>query len=432
MSFQTNTPALKNQVLETCGELTDGTSPFEDVAIRYLNKVYQGVLAGGNEFGIDVAEGWNWAQSKRPMPISLLPAYKGEATLTQDSFAGVFAVAPTLSMKGRYLRVDSRSDIYQIIKHSAGGTSFELDQKYLDDGGLLNVMCFKLDYSLIDDLIIINEANKYIDFQEASASTVLTATLAEGAYTPQDLATAAAAALTAAGVETYTVTFSELTRMFSVAHGGAYLSLLFATGPNAIASASLPLGFDVEDQTGAVSYTGAYANSAILRLTKPITMYRERALLWGSAKDSGKIFHVDQNTFLRDYPLNRLTQEVPTKFSIVDQNAYGHLKIRMNASVLEERMRAEVNYIPVTRDLTDNAASVPVVPGSYSEYLVYGAAYYLMMDKSDNRAPEYRGLAIAKLQAMINDNRKTTIVAGNNFGRLIPRKGQFRPWGWGY
>jgi hypothetical protein len=430
LSFQKSTTALKNEVLEICGELTDGTSDYESAAVKYLNDLYQGVLAGGNEFGVEVAEPWVWAQSKRPMPLSLDPVYSAAALLTEGSFAGVFTVAPTISLKGRYLRVDARSDIYRIIQHAAGETGFQIDQNYLDDTGTLNVMCYKLDYDLIDELIIIDGSNKYIDFKEAALGSPVTATLSEGAYTPSSLATAVKTAMELAGAETYTVSFNELTRKFTVAHGGAHLDLLFASGSNAYASASLPLGFDVEDQSGFTSYTGAYSNSGILRLTKPITMYRDQNFEWGSAKDSGKIFHVDANTFLRDYPMNRIQQEVPTRFTLVSQDPYGLTKARFNASVLENPIRVEVNYIPVTRKLVDNSASIPIVPGSYSKYLVYGASHFIMLDKSDNRAGEYQGKAVAKLNAMINDNRKTSQAAGIDFGRLTPRRGQWRPFGY--
>lgn len=52
------------------------------------------------------------------------------------------------------------------------------------------------------------------------------------------------------------------------------------------------------------------------------------------------------------------------------------------------------------------------------------------MDKSDNRADQYFKLAQAKLLAMVNDNRKGQALAGINYGRLIPRQGQVRVWGY--
>ena len=430
MSFLKSTPELKAEVLAICGELTDGNSPYDALAVQYLNDVYQGVLAGGNEFGIDVAEPWVWAQSKRPILLTLVPAETGIATLTQDSNSGTFSVAPTISLAGRYFRVESRADIYRIATHAANATAFTLDQPYIEAGGALNFMAFQIDYNVTDDSIIIDSTNNKIDFIE-SGSTVLTATLTSGVYTPTTLCTEVALQMNAAGgAPVYTCTFNTLSRKFTITQtSGTLFTLSFDSGTNAAVSASDPLGFDIEDQSGALTYTSGYSLSGILRLTKPITMYREAPTYAQSARDSGKIFNIDDNTFLREYPMSRMTQDVPDKFCVVEMSPTGLWKIRVNASVLNP-IRAEVNHIPVTRRLVDNEASFPSIPGSYSKYLVYGAAHFIMLDKSDSKAEQYFNLARAKLMALMNDNRKGMSLAGNNFGKLIPRRGIAKVFGW--
>lgn len=429
MSFLKNTVELKNEVLSICGELTDGSSLFENLAIESLDNLYQGLLGGGNEFGIEVAEPWVWAQSKRPIVISLVPAFSGAATITQDSNLGTFSLAPTYSLQGRYFRVESRADIYRIANHTAGDTAFTLDQPYLDDGGNLNYMAFKLDYELVDDTIIIDSSNNKLDFREASL-TDLTATITVGTYTPTTLCAEIKTQLEASGSNTYTVTFDSLNRKFTISSSGLFFELSFSEGENILISISGILGYDIEDQTGALTYTSEYSLNGILRLTKPITMYREAPTYWSSPRDVGKIFMIDDNTFLREYPLNRLTQDVPDKFCPVEITPDGLWKARFNSSVLDKPVRAEVNFIPVTRSLMDNVASIPLVPGNYSKYLVYGASYYILMEKSDNKAQVYYDLAKAKLLALVNDNRKNASIAGNNFGKLIPRRGQVRIWGY--
>lgn len=421
MSFQTSSRALKNDILERCGELQDGTSPFETTVMKYLNKVYQDVLAGGSEFGVEVAEPWTWAQAQRPMPITLDPEVNAAATFTQGSTSVTLSAVQAESLRGRYVQVSARADFYKVIKHTAGTASVQLDQPYIQDSGLLNCTFFKFDYDLFDETVVIDEKNQNFDFSE-DGSTVLTATVTTGAYTPSGLATALEAALELAGAQSYTCSFNEATRMFTVAQGGAIFSALFASGPNAATSLSLPLGFDIEDQIGAVSYSSSYALSGILRLTKPITVYHDRNTYWDAARDSGKVFHVDQNTFLREYPFSRATRDVPDKFCLIEQGPTGLTKARFNASVLNDPIRAEVNYIPITRKLVDNVVSIPVVPGSYSDFLIYAASSMIMLDKSDSKAPEFRQLAQAKLLSMVNDNRRTTQLAGNNYGRIIPRR----------
>jgi hypothetical protein len=411
-----------------CGELTDGTSDFNSLVLQYLNSVYQGVLAGGNEFGIDVAEAWTWAQAKKPIVLSLLPLEEGSATMTNGSRAGVFSSAPATSFEGRFIKFSSRSDVYRIVQHTAASTAFSIDQAYLDNSGTLQYSALKLDYDLVDDTLVINSSNNKIDFNEGSGA--LAATLTSGAYSPTSLCAEIKTQMEAAGSETYTVTFNSLTRKFTIAHGGASLSLLFATGSNVAVSASEVLGYDCEDQTSAVTYTSQYALSGILRLARPMSMYKEATSLYQSARDSGKIFYMDGNSFLREYPLSRLTRDVPKNFSLVSQTPGGIWTARMSSSVSEDPIRAEVNYIPIHRKLVDNTASFPVVPGSYAQYLVYGAAHFVMLEKRDAKSEIYKQLAQAKLYAMLNDARKGSVLAGNNFGKLVPRRGQNRIFGW--
>lgn len=433
MSFQKTSRALKNDILERCGELQDGTSPFETTVMKYLNSVYQDVLAGGSEFSPDTAEPWNWAQAEKPMPIALLPAYSLEVEVTNGDTAIMITTPPGgVSLEGRYLRIDSRADFYTIVSHTAGDQLAYIDQPYLQDSGTVNAMFFKLDYDLISNQIIITNQNNNLDFT-IDGSTILTATVSPRVYTPDELALAVLTEMIVAGGVSPSCTFNSATRMFDLGQGGPLFSLLFATGPNATTSLSGPLGFDIEDYTGSLSYSSAYANSGILRLTKPITIYRDRNTFWNADKDSGKVFHIDQNTFLREYPLSRMTQDVPDKFCLLSQSPTGLTKARFNASVLDNPIRAEVNYIPVTRKLVDNDVSIPVIPGSYTDFLVYAASSLVMRDKSDTKAADYHSLAQAKLQAMVNDNRKTTQLAGNNFGRIIPRSGPpTRAPGYGY
>lgn len=427
MSFLKSTSDLKAEVLDICGELTDGTSPYDALAVRYLNNLYQGLLAGGNEFGIDIAEPWSWAQSKRPILLTLIPAVQATATFIYGSAIGTFAIAPAMSVAGTFLRADNNQSVYRVASHTAGSNTFTLDQPYIEVSSLLNVMMFTLDYQLTSDVISIDSTNNAVDFKESAG--ILTALIPTGSYTPTGLCAQLASAMNAVGTVTYAASFNSLTRMFSVVHGGANFSLLFASGPNAGTSLSSVLGYEIKDLTGANFYNGVYAHSGILRLTAPITTYADSSYYNTSAQDSGKIFMVDYNTFQRDQPVGRLSQQVPDRFCIVNQTPSGVWTARMNDSVLDTPIRAEVNYIPVRRSLVDNAASVPVVPGSYSMYLVWGAAHYIMMDKSDTRAADYADKAKSKLMAMVNDQRKNAQLAGDNFGRLIPRRGSSRGYG---
>ncbi len=420
MSFQKSTRVLKQDVLTICGELTDGTSPFDAQATAYLDKVYQGLIAGNNLFDISCMEPWVWAQSKTPILLTLKAAYStGTVSLTNASTTGAFSGAPSISLEGRYLFIDGQSDPYRIAQHTAASTAFALDQAYLETTGTsYTYKAYKYDYDAVNDIIIINSKNCKIDF--TCDGTTYAATLTSGSYSPTTLCTEIDTRLTAASGGSYTVTFNSITRKFTIAQGGATFSLLFATGTNAYISASGVLGYDIEDQTAALTYSSTYALSGIARLSKPISMFRSILSYDQNAKDSGKIFQIDDNAFLRDYPMGQNAIAVPDKFCISELDSNGLWVLRFNASVNEDT-RAEVNFIPVARKLVDNVNSFPLIPGNFSDFLVYGAAHFIQMDKSDTKATDSLQKAQAQLKALIAFNRQGSQLAGNAFGRLVPR-----------
>lgn len=389
----------------------------------YLNKVYQNLLSGGNLFDPDTNESWIWAQAKRPILFSLMPTVTGTATMTEDSTAGTFGSAPSISLEGRILMLANQADVYKIATHTAGATAFTIDQPYILSSGSYNYTAAKLDYDMYDDTIIITNKNNKIDFSEGGAQ--LTATLANGSYTPTTLCTEIDSKMTAAGAQAYTVTFNSITRKFTIAQGGATFSLLFASGTNAYISASGVLGYNIEDQTGALTYSSQYALSAVMRITKPIGIYRNGGYYATNAKDANKIFLIDDNTLMREFPISRMNLMVPNRFCIIEQNPDGLTSVRMN-SYVDEEIRCELGYIPVHRKLVDNANSFPIVPSPFSDFLVYGAAHFIMLDKSDTKADVFRQLAQADLKAMVVDNRKGMSLSGQDFGRLIPRPNQVR------
>ncbi len=429
MSFQRSTRDLKQEVLKISGELTDGTSPFDSDAVSYLNTVYKYLITGNSFFDVSCDEPWVWAQAKYPITLALKPSVAVAATLTNASTSGTFGTAPSTSLEGRYLKIPGVSDIYRITQHTAAATAFQIDQEFLGTTGSYNVNAYKYDYDAFNDVIVVSSKNNKIDFTEGGAE--LTATLTPGSYSPTTLCTEIDTRITAAGAQSYTVSFNTINRKFTLASAGTSFSLLFGSGTNSAISASSILGFDQDDQTGALTYSSGYALSAIARISKPISIYKNGVSFNLANKDSNKIFMIDDNSFLRDYPMNRLDLAIPDKFCPVEQNPDGLWTLRFNASVQEE-CRIEVNYIPVARTLQDNANSFPLVPGAFSDFLVYGAAHFIQVDKSDSKAQDSLNKAISQLKALIEFNRQGSQIAGNSFGKLTPRMSQMpRQWGSG-
>lgn len=418
MSQFRSTADLVDSVLRRCGELTNGTSSFETQALDYLNHIHHAIINGGTEFDVEVDEPWVWARRARPIILELQPSLEtGTVSLTQGSEAGTFSSAPAYSVEGWFLRISNRSEVFRIASHTASNTAFELDSAYTEDtGATLTYTCFKLDYTVTDSYIVINDENNKLDFIK-TGSTELTTTLTAGAYTPADLATHVASALTttAAG-PTITCTYSAVTRKFTVGSNGAgstILSLQAGTGTNVAQSGWRTLGFDDSNGTGALTYTSTYALSGINRLVEPFRIHQSTR--------EGNIFGLDAVGFQKNYPLNAITEGVPTRFSVIREQPDGTITVRFN-SYPTDKTRVEAEHIPVPRDLKDTVGSVPVIPRKFIHTLEYGATYYLMLDKSDKRAQNYASLAAAKLKAMQKQNRKELIRASKNFGQTISRR----------
>lgn len=158
----------------------------------------------------------------------------------------------------------------------------------------------------------------------------------------------------------------------------------------------------------------------VTRLVGPLMCYRDNLSVLGQA-ERGQIYEIDANTMSRKFPRMLLQAGVPDKFCVIAQDTDGRITVRFNSFPLEA-MRVEVPYISVVPDLTDSQDSIPLLPIGFRELLVYGASYYLMKDKNDNRAETEFQLAQRKLQALIAHNRKSLSLAGSSYGRLIPRR----------
>jgi len=106
---------------------------------------------------------------------------------------------------------------------------------------------------------VIDSTNNKVNFKESGAGPELTATLTVDSYTPSGLATEIKTQLEAAGAETYTVTFSTTNGKWTIASGGAFLSILWLSGTDTATNVGTSIGFDItSDDVGSTSYTGAF------------------------------------------------------------------------------------------------------------------------------------------------------------------------------
>lgn len=120
--------------LQRCGENTDGSSQYHELALKYVNAANLVVLSGASEFAVDIGQPWTWARVEK---YTILPGYysTGSVAVAQGVASGTFSVAPTISLAGYYLNLTDNCNYYVILTHVAGSTSFTLASPVLEATG---------------------------------------------------------------------------------------------------------------------------------------------------------------------------------------------------------------------------------------------------------------------------------------------------------
>lgn len=171
MNF-TTTRDLKKFVLKLSGELTDGTSEYDDEAVRLLDRAHKALLSGGAELGIDVGQPWAWAVNKYPSVLMLTPYIQTFiAQVTWNSNQIVFSTPPAInvnsdsdqdqnptplpvSVQDWYFQLDNFPECYRIQSHNIGDVNAVIDSVYANEnssGG--SCILFKIDYDLDENIL---------------------------------------------------------------------------------------------------------------------------------------------------------------------------------------------------------------------------------------------------------------------------------------
>lgn len=104
---------------------------------------------------------------------------------------------------------------------------------------------------------LVDSSNNKINFKESSGGSELTATLTNGTYSPSGLAAEIENKMDAAGTDSFSVTFSRASGLWTIESDGSELEILNDTGTDSSSSLLVnSLGFASSDLTGDVSYTG--------------------------------------------------------------------------------------------------------------------------------------------------------------------------------
>lgn len=413
--------------LRKAGEVTNGNSPYETEALDYLNRVHFTLVAGGTiplskDSTVEIDESWPWAKSRLPLILELQPKYAtGTVTFTLGSEAGTFSAAPSYSVQGWRIKVSGRDETYRISTHIAAGTAFEIDGAYPDASGSgLSFEVFKTDYDLIPDFITIDESNNKIQVQKV-AGTTLSGSLTNGVYSPGALIThVAAVATTALSGPTITGSYDSLTRKFTLTSDLAGATIFRIDGAGSLSAYSVhkTLGFDDETTSSAAAQTSVYTLGGIARLIEPMKIHKGRGR-------TGSVYGIDSESFQRDYPFSKITEDFPDRFAVIRESSDGTYSVRFNSYPLE-KTRIEVEYVPIPRDLKDNSSSIPLIPRKHVDVLEDAATFYLMLSKNDDKMAMYAQLLQGKLTAMVSQHRGSLQRSGENFGQVIPRLDDFQ------
>lgn len=191
-------------------------------------------------------------------------------------------------------------------------------------------------------------------------------------------------------------------------------------------SASFTLDQAYQDATVTSSFTAAKLDytltSGIARLVEPFRVFQAQT---GEGNSSGKIGSMSSDELHREFPLYRLQSGVPTFFAIISESSSGVMTVRFNKTPLSA-VRVEYEYVPYPTDLTSSPDTTPIVPREHRSTLVYGATYWLMVDKNDSRADAYFRLTQQKIQGMLLNRRREYDDSSDSFGKLVPRSDAYR------
>lgn len=419
MSQFRTTADIADEVLQKSGETINGTSDYESLVITYLNKVQQAIVGGGSIFSLEVDEAWNWARSRWPIVLELLPPYvTGSIQVTNDDVNIVFSDAPSTSVEGWHIQISGRATVYKISQHDAGDPAAQLDSSMIEDTGTYQFRAFKLDYEVMPTYLYVDKFNDKIDFCE-SGSTQITATLTHGSYTPSAFIAHVVAKLNSAGTGgLYSGTYDSVLKYFTITStgaGGKIFSLIGATGTNRKRSGLPLLGLDTKDYTGALTVTSTYIVNGVSRLIEPFKIFR-----FGRLDSGHQITATDGINMEIDYPLHAVCERVPEKFAYIYEDNEGAKWVRFS-SYPSVKTKVLIEWIPTPKDLQDNTASVPVIPRKDIDVLIHGASTFILFDKEDDKWNGMLSLTKGGLEAMQKKNRSELFRTGPAFAQIHPR-----------
>lgn len=128
MAVLADTQALINDALFRAGEIP-GASEWDTKVVDYINREYRALCSGAHEFLPEYISDWWWMRSSGV--FTLLPTYStGTIDIVQDSLNANLSIAPSISLQGYRLKIDTEPDVYVIANHTPLTFGITLDSQY--------------------------------------------------------------------------------------------------------------------------------------------------------------------------------------------------------------------------------------------------------------------------------------------------------------
>lgn len=383
---ETNVSEIKKRALFRVGELTDGTSPYDSKALEYINQIYRAILAGGNEFELELGSPWTWARSQRPATLVLKPKFDtGTVSVVNGSTTITFSPAPTISLQGQWFKVIGRPELFRINSHTASVATATIDTAYTDDTGSgLAFDVYFLEYDLpvkVERIIapmVVHRQQQFTAPKDGLIYQVDLTNMNENwpmKQLPEEIP------------QQYAVLSKD--------HDGDIRIRL-----NAQAGSETRVSFDyipVYSELVELSIVSANVNTG----TETIT-YNNHGLIDGA-----------QVCFTSTAIGNTSIEQI---YFIVNSSA-NTFQLSLTSGGTAVNLSSAGDAVLV---------SYPILPKTFLDILDYGASFYLMLDKNDERSEAYFRLCQAKMKAMISaNNREMGQASAGRVGEMIPRMDMF-------
>lgn len=158
MALSTNAELL-DQALFVAGETTSGNSDYETQALTWYIEAYRKLWMGGNEWVKDENPNWWWLKTDANLILNPVidPSNTGPASVavTNNSAAITFSASITPTMVGRFVKIGSHKDVFQILTHTSGTAAMTLDSVYtgLTSTAAADYRIMQLEYDFQTDIL---------------------------------------------------------------------------------------------------------------------------------------------------------------------------------------------------------------------------------------------------------------------------------------